>query len=172
MKNNDELLNKYIDNELNKEELNKVENLIKSDNQFKTELSVHKYVHESLLDYSARTAPAGITESIMNKILSGIGEKYKKNHLFTFVITVLSSIFILILFLFFYLIGDLTLFNKVSSVTLNFSDNLIPSFSSVKEILNSNVFKTITGLLSFIVLIIFYFNYNSHKDIKDTLKNL
>ena len=49
MKDNyNELINNYIDKELNQNDLEKVEELVRSDNKFRTILSVHNYVHETL----------------------------------------------------------------------------------------------------------------------------
>jgi hypothetical protein len=169
---NDDLLNKYIDNELSRDELDEVEELVKTNNKFRSHLSVHKYLHETLYQLPIKNAPLNITEIIMNKISGSINKKYKKNYLFRFVIAVLTSILVLTLFMFFYFLGDLELFKNASEISMNYSDKILPSISYMNEIFNSNVFKTVTGILGFVVLLLFYFNYNSHKQVKDMLTKL
>ena len=169
---NDDLLNKYIDNELSREELDKVDELVKSDNKFRSQLTVHKYVHETLYQLPLKMAPHNITETIMNSIVGKISDKYRKNYLFRFVVTALSSILLITLFILFYFIGDLAFFKNASEISINFSDKIFSSLSYLKEIFNSNVFKTVTGLFGFVILLLFYFNYNSHKQLKDNLNKL
>ena len=169
---NDELLNKYIDNELSRDELNQVEELVKTEKSFSSQLSIHKYVHETLYQIPLKKAPYNITEIIMRKIAGKISDKYKKNYLFRFVIATLSSILILTLFLFFYFLGDLELFKNASEISFNYSDKILPSLSYLREVFSSEIFKTVTGLLGFVILLLFYFNYNSHKQLKDTLNKL
>ena len=168
----DELMNKYIDNELTSDELNQVEELIKSEKNFSSQLSLHKYVHETLYQVPTKKAPKNITEIIMRKIAGKISDKYKKNYLFRFVVATLTSILILTLFLFFYFLGDLELFKNASEFSFDYSDKILPSLSYIKDIFNSEIFKTVTGLLGFVILLLFYFNYNSHKQLKDTLNKL
>jgi hypothetical protein len=172
MNNRDELINKYIDNEINQEELNEINELIKTEDKFSTLFSVHKYVHETLYQMPLKKAPFSITEAVMSKISSKLSEKYRKNYYFRFVIASLGSILFITLFLFFYFIGDLALFNDAAELTSRYSDKILTPFSYLMDIFNSNIFKTVSGLLGFIILIIFYFNYNTHKQLKDTLKNL
>ncbi len=38
--------------------------------------------------------------------------------------------------------------------------------------MNTEIFKTVSGLLGFIVLVGFYFNFNSHKSLKNILDKL
>jgi hypothetical protein len=170
--NYNELLNKYIDNELDTNELNQVEELVKSEKNFSSQLSIHKYVHETLYQVPLKKAPSNITEMIMRKIAGKISDKYKKNYLFRFVIATLTSILILTLFIFFYFLGDLEIFKSASEISFNYSNNILPSISYLKDMFNSDIFKTITGLLGFVILLLFYFNYNTHKQLKDTLNKL
>ena len=93
-----DIINKYIDKEVNSEEIERVNELIQSDSKFKKMISVHKYVHESLSEMPLKLAPQGFTELVMNKIVTSLSEKYKKNYWFRGVISIFGLILVLILF--------------------------------------------------------------------------
>ncbi|MCW8849624.1 MAG: hypothetical protein OQJ81_06555 [Melioribacteraceae bacterium] len=170
MKDNyNELVNNYIDKELNPNEIEKVEELVHSNNEFRTILSVHNFVHETLSEIPQKFAPIGITESIMNNIVKKISDKYRKNYLFRGVISVLSMILIFTLFFFFYYLGDLVFVQNVAESTQSYSNIFSTSFSYLSQLVKTDIFRTVSALLGFIVLVGFYFNYNSHKSLKETL---
>ena len=170
--NYNELVNNYIDNELNQNDIEKVEELVHSNNEFKTLLSVHNYVHETLSEIPQKNAPVGFTESIMSRITKKLSDKYKKNYLFRGVVSILTMILIFTLFFFFYYLGDLVIVQNVAASTQGYSNFFSSSFSYLSQLVNTDIFRTVSGLLGFIVLIVFYFNYNSHKSLKDTLDKL
>ena len=173
MNNNyNELVNNYIDKELNQTDLDNVEELVRSNEEFKTMLSVHNYVHETLSEIPQKFAPIGFTELLMNKIVHKISEKYIKNYLFRGVVSVLTLILVCTLFLFFYFIGDLVFVKEVTTSAGNYTDMFTSSFSYFAELIKTDIFRTVSALLGFIILVGFYFNYNSHKSLKDTLDKL
>lgn len=170
--NYNEIVNNYIDKELNQNDLEKVEELVRSNNEFRTILSVHNYVHETLYEIPQKNAPFGFTDSIMNKIIKKLSEKYRKNYLFRGVVSILSMILIFTLFFFFYYLGDLVFVQDVAESTRSYSNLFSSSFSYLSQIVKTDTFRTVSGLLGFIILIGFYFNYNSHKSLKDTIDKL
>lgn len=173
MKNNyNELINNYIDKELSQNDLDNVEELVKTNEDFKILLSVHNYVHETLPEIPQKFAPVGFTELLMKKIVSRISDKYKKNYLFRGVISALTMILIFTLFFFFYYLGDLMFVKNVAESTRSYSSTLYSSFSYLFQLVKTDIFRTVSALLGFIVLVGFYFNYNSHKSLKDTLDKL
>ena len=167
-----ELLNKYIDNELTDKEIESVNEIALEDDKFSTALKTHNFVHNSLLDMKLKYTSAGFTEMVMGKIVKKLGEKYKKNYLFRGVMSVLGFILVLSLFLFFSYIGDLALVKSATTSSDSIFDKIIPTVSYFSQIVNTDIFKTITGLLGFIVLLVFYFNLNSHKSMKEKLEQL
>lgn len=170
--NYDEILNKYVDNELNQDELKSVENLVNTNPSFSTSLKVHKYVHDSLHEIPVKSAPSGITELVMNKIFKKLSEKYKKNYLFRGVISVLSLILIVTLFILFSYLGDLAFVKEATSASDIYFDKINPVFNYLYQLVKTDTFKTVAGLLGFIILIAFYFNLNSHKELKEKLNQL
>jgi hypothetical protein len=167
-----EIVNKYIDNELNENELNEVEKMIESDEDFKTSITVQKFVHDSLHEIPLKSAPIGFTDLVMNKIIKKLSEKYKKNYLFRGVVSILSLVLVFILFIFFYYLGELEVIRDAAATTDNIFDKIVPTVTYLSQIVKTDLFKTITGLIGFIVLIGFYFNLNSHKELKEKLKQL
>ena len=164
------IANKYVDNELNSKELNEVEELLSTNDDFKKTLSVHKYVHESLYEIPQKLAPNGFTELLMTKIVNRISDKYKKNYWFRGVIAFFSLFLAATLFLFFYFLGSLEFVQSASSTVNNYTEKIIPTFRHITEFVKTDIFKTVTGLISFIILVGFYFNMNSHKQLKNKLK--
>ena len=173
MNNNfNELVNNYIDKELNQNDLEIVEELVRSNKEFNTILSVHNYVHETLAEIPQKSAPIGFTELIMNKIVTSISEKYRKNYLFRGVVSVLTLILVCTLFFFFYFIGDLVFVKDVATSAGSYTNMFSSGISYFTELIKTEIFKTISALLGFIILVGFYFNYNSHKILKNTLDKL
>ena len=170
MSNFNEIVNKYVDNELNKEELNKVDELLNSNEEFKNTLTLHRFVHDSLHDIPLKLAPSGFTDLVMNKIVTPLSDKYKANYFFRFIIAAFSLIFVFMLFWFFYFVGDLELTKNVVSYTNNYSDRFLPSIGDFTNFIKTDIFKTITGVVGFIILIGFYYNMNSHKALKERLE--
>ena len=70
-----ELLNKFVDNELSIEEKISINNLLKKDDKFKEEFRTHKFVHNSLFDLHVLQAPLEVTSQIMEQIVSNISTK-------------------------------------------------------------------------------------------------
>lgn len=167
-----ELVNKYIDNELTKNELNKLDELVKTNNKFNNILRVQSYVHNSLSHIPLKQVHSGFTDLVMNKIIHKISDKYKKNYLFRGVISVLIFMLIFTLFGFFYFLSDLEMITNFTNSATTFTDHFLPSLSYFYKVINTEIFKTVSGIIGFIVLVGFYFNYNSHKHTKDLLNEL
>jgi len=168
----DELVNKFVDNELNSNELNQVEELVKSDDNFKLTLSSHKYVHENLYDIPEKTAPYYTTEHIMRRIVEKVSDKYKKSYFFRGIVTTLVCILITFLFMLFFYGSNLEVTQESSKITDYIKVYTKPGINYIHKIVISDMFKTVSGLFSFIVLLGFYFSFNSYKELKKRLKQL
>lgn len=165
-----DLVNKYVDNQLSRNELDYVEDLLKNDDKFTSVIKVHKYVHNTLTEMPVKLAPVGFTEQLMEQIKELVIDKYKKNYWFRGVLAILGSFLVLTLFVFFYFLGDLAIVNKISSTSNNYAEKILPTISYFTQLVKTDVFKSVTGLIGFIILIGFYFNFNSHKEITERLK--
>ncbi len=171
MNNNyNELLNKIVDNELSSEEKISVNDLLKKDEEFKSKLKTHKFVHNSLFDLPVVQAPLEITSKIMGQIVSNISKKYEKHYFFRVVLAIFGIAFLTSIMMFVFYSFNI----PNSSDTLGLLDsvkpytkNIIPQLS---KIFKSDLVKSIGGLISFIILLAFYFSINEHKNFKERLK--
>jgi len=166
----DDLVNRYVDHELNQNELFEVEELVKKDEQFKVTLTTHKYVHDSLPDIPQQSAPLNITESIMKQIIGKLSEKYSKNYFFRVIIAAFVSILITFLFMLFFYASNLPFVQESTNISGYLKNYTQPAFNYIHKIVSTEMFKTVSGLLGFIVLIGFYFTFNSYKELKERLK--
>ena len=172
MKKYDELINKYLDNELNLAEVNNINDLIKEDADFKLNFATHKYVHENLIDLPVHSVSDNFAEKLMSRILSSISVKYKKSYFFRGIISVLTVMLFVILFLFFFYALNLPVV-KNSITGLEESQNLLkPFLIKFKQVLSTNIFKTVSAAIGFIILLGFYFTFNSFKDFRNRINQL
>ncbi len=172
MKNYNDILNKVVDNELNRQELDEVNELINTNEEFKTKIIAHKFVHNSLTEIPLKYVSDNFTELVMNKIVGKLSERYNKNYLFRGVITIFVLLLVILLYGFFYLLGHLPIVQDALTYTSSYKENIIPFVNYFTEFIRTDIFKTVTGLFSFIILVGFYFNINSHKALKEKLKEL
>ena len=160
----DELLNKYIDNDLSITEVNQLKEFLSSElHKFKA----HKLVDEVLRKMEFDTAPAGITERIMQRINVAASVKPRMSNFmrvvfFLFGVSIFGSVIILL--------------SQTSSVSS--SEGLLPkevieylnkfSFSlpSLQSVISSETTMIVISSLVLIVLISVYIFYNSHKSFK------
>jgi hypothetical protein len=172
MKNYDNILNKYLDNELTIQEIEELSKLINEDEKFKIKLDVQKFVHNTLYNIPIKFAPNGFTDLVMNKIVDKLSDRYRKYYLFRGVISVFTLLLIVVLFWFFYFIGELEIVQSAVEYSSNYKDKIIPSVNYFTDYLKTDIFKTVSGIVSFIILIGFYFSFNSHKTLTDKLKKM
>ncbi len=170
MNNNyDELYNKFVDNELSNKELEKINELMESDEKFRIGLKTHKFVHNSLFDIPLVQAPLEITSKIMGQIASSLSDKYKKHYFFRVILAIFGISFLISIIMFVMYSANIP--NSSESfgfleLIKPYTKNIIPQIS---KMLKSDLVKSIGGLFSFIILLIFYFTINEHKNFKDRI---
>lgn len=168
--NKDELINKYVDKELTIKEIEEANKLLSNDNKFNEMISVHKFVHETLYQIPHKFAPDGFTDVVMKRIINRISEKYKKNYFFRIILATFGILFIVTLFFFFYFFTDLAFVQSSYKVANNYTSKLLPILNSITQFVKTDIFKIVTGMVSFIVLVGFYFNLNLHNNFKKQIK--
>lgn len=168
--NKSELINKYVDKELTIKEIEETNELIKKDEEFNKLISKHTFVHETLSQLPLKYAPKGFTDLVINKIINRINEKYKKNYFFRFVLTTLGILLVISLFFFFYFLTDLAFVQNFHKNVSNYSINFLPITEKIADLFKIKIFKILTGMISFIVLVLFYFNINKYNSFKSRIK--
>jgi len=171
MKNNfDELINKYLDSEIDSDELNTVNDLIKNNSEFKAKFLTQKYIHENLYEIPVNSAPANITELVMGKIISKLSVKTQKNLFFKGILAILLVFLLISLYFFFSLLGDIKIVQQTVSY-LDYTQNYFqPIFNFFSKVIKNDIFRTLSGLLGLIILLSFYFSLNSFKDFKNRIR--
>lgn len=168
----DELLNKYIDGELQGSELAEVQSLLANEDNIKR-LKALQVVDQSLKKLEYDSAPAGITEKIMKAVFSSSQKiKIKKNYF----VVMINIIFVTLI--------AAALIYAISLINWNYSSDafdmkLDNSLKSVKETIPSFLafFKNKTvmfwgSILSLILLLAIYYTVEAHKSFKKRIENI
>lgn len=170
---NDELLNRYIDNELDNVELSELKAALDNDAEAVSRLKALRTVDNSLKQMQNETAPTGLTEKLMIKIQSAT--KIVKPKISYFFISVLSIFSIAILAIVIFALRNVKVDNSKSvldpifeqiqvfaSKNLNFFDLMF----------KNNAILLIGAMLAIIMLFAAYFTIESHKNFKNKLNSI
>lgn len=167
-----DLMNGYIDNELNQSEIDLVNKIITENPDQLKQLKAHQFVDQGLKKLDVDKAPSNLTQIVMEKISNSISVKNQKPYflygvLSVFGIGILSSIIYLALLI----PSDKTeslhsrpLFDKVSLFFGNVSSSMNMVFES------SNVI-TIGLALTFVLIIGFLFMLSYQKQVVEKLNS-
>lgn len=168
---NDEILNKYIDNELSGRELSDINDHIKICDQCLNLIKAHKLADQQLKKLELFSPSKDFTEILMKKVhLVARPFQPKKSYFFRFVFS-------------FMLIGALgVVIAAFASIPADTSqgisvneyvyEEIIHFFSGYKNIITSRNASIVGAVLSFVILISAYFIYDSHKNFKNRLEKL
>ena len=170
---NDELLNRYIDNELDNVELSELKAALDNDAEAVARLKALRTVDNSLKQMQNETAPAGLTEKLMIKIQSAT--KIVKPKISYFFISVLSVFSIAILAIVIFALRTIKVNNSKSG--------LDPIFEHIQVFVSKNLgffdlmFKNnaillIGTMLAVVMLFTAYFTIEAHKNFKNKLNSI
>ncbi len=169
----DEILNKYIDGELDSSELDEMNAGLRKDDNFVTRLRALRTVHESLKQIETEHAPEGFTDRLMNLIVvKAKTVKHKVSYFFISVIGLLS-------------IGILTVVLSILplrqtggpiSVSSQFFNNAKTvankNIAQLQKFLNDSSVIIVISVLLLILLFGAYFSADAHKNFKNRLNNI
>lgn len=169
----DEILNDYIDNQLDTAALKKVNELLQSDEEVLKKLKSLKIVDQTLTNMEVYPAPEGFTKRVMNTIITHSKVVVPKVSYFFLVTIGLLSIGIVSVMVTAYFTAGKTIVesNKFSflDTVLNYVKEYAPA---VQKFLSNQNILTIGMVLTFILLISGYFLLESHKSFRNKLNNL
>jgi hypothetical protein len=171
---NDEILNKYIDNELSSVELAEVKAELNKNEEALIRLRALRLVDSSLRKMEHETAPENFTEKIM-QALANVPKtlKPKGSYFFALIITIFS-IGILAIFIAGFRMTDTANNETLPAVTsLNQAKNYIDKNINVllAFLTNQNVLFVLS-MLSLILLVAVYFSIESYKSFKNKLNSI
>lgn len=169
----DDMLNDYIDNQLDSNSIGKLNRMITEDPDTLKKLKALKSVDRSLREIPVTPAPEGFTIKLMNRILAHSKSAVPKvNYFFITMISLLSVAIISIMIIAYSVIeksedktGGISLLDSLLTWLRDNTPKLLSFFT------NSNV-TTIGLLLSLILITSGYYVLESHKEFKNKLKNL
>jgi low affinity Fe/Cu permease len=168
----DEILNDYIDNQLNSEALEEFNNIISSDEEALVKLKALKMVDQSLNSIEVYHAPEGFTQRVMNKIF--VKSKAALPNIKRFFISVvgLFTIAIISVMIAAYSAAD----TAEGGIKLNFLDTakkfVEENGPSVLKFFSNQNILMIGLALTMILLISGFFLLESHKNFKNKLNKI
>ncbi len=172
-KNTDELLNDYIDNQIDGFMLEEINERIKTDLILLKKLQALKTIDQSLWHIEIYPAPDGFTKKIMTKLINpSVAALNKIKSFFVSVVGLLSTS-ILALLLAAYLtassaVSERETFVKLDSVITFIKENMSYGFSFV----GSQKAVSIGWVASMILIISVYFIVESHINFKNKIKQI
>ncbi|MBN2572278.1 MAG: hypothetical protein JXA68_09130 [Ignavibacteriales bacterium] len=173
MKNlSDDILNRYIDNELNIEELENVNTIVNDNPNELEKLKTHSFVDNILKKLTRYFAPADATEKIMDKIYAITPVvKIKGKKFFLSVISLFASV---VLGIIIYSIITIQPQNSESGTS-----SLIQEVNEILKNLNylnifweNNTLLIIMSIFTFVLLLGGYFFKDAHKTFMRRLENI
>lgn len=167
----DELINKYIDNELTVSEINQLKEYLTAHPSEVEKLKAHKLVDSVLRELEFETAPGNITDKIMSKIKTAYSVKIQKNYFMRFIFSLFGLGFVG-----FYLFGitqvSVESIDKDQSTINNLINQLSNIIPSINFSLSKDLFMLILSAFILILFIATYLMINSHKVFKENIENL
>lgn len=170
---NDELLNNYIDNELDAASIKEIKEKINNNEELLKNLKALKSVDESLKQIEVFPAPTGFTEKIMKLILSKSKSSVQKvNYFFVSVLSLFAVAIVSVLIIAYKLIeksSGSTSSESVLDKTLTFIKEKSPNWQSL---FTNDSIVMLGTVLTIILLISGFFMFESHKNFKNKLDRL
>lgn len=168
----DELLNRYIDDELNPSEKDEVKEILRTSEDARRRLYAMELVHTELKKYPPEKTSPDFTSVLMKKIIRRHEPKGQKYFIFS-----ISSVFVIISLA---IIGYLTSIilstgesTEEGSSTVNNFVQLVEKMVHGIQTLFSNGNVSIIGFIfSFAIIISAYFFFDSHKQARAKLTKL
>jgi hypothetical protein len=169
----DEILNDYIDNQLDSVSLSELKKDLADDEESLNKMKALKIVDETLRDLEVYEAPANFSEKVMNVITkSAKSIKPKMNYFFTGIISVFGIIIAGVLAAAWMIVAKQEPSSEklqiVESVKQFVNDNL----NTLNKIFSNHQVLFAGGLLAAVLLLSAVVVFDSHKNFKNKLKSI
>jgi len=167
----DELMNKFLDNEITKDELEELNNLLKHDDHLEKFKALQLF-ESTIKSYEYEKAPFDFTDKLMKKINSSKEVNSRINYFVYFMnailVLLLAGIILLILANTNWNLRDNNFTSEIKNITNHFVNK---SFFAI-SILKNKSLAIISSFVSLIILITFYFTINSHKEFRKKIESI
>lgn len=162
---NDDLLNKYIDNDLDKETMlmikSRLESSVTDMMKYKSLLSIHN----ELMKIPVEEVSPDFTSNLLLKVQRSLKSKKEQNF---FIVSVLSLFFLICIGIIGYLLSNyiFTAESSSSDVVLQLTEHSENFISLLSNLFSKGNISIIGSIFSFVLLIIGYFFFESFKQSK------
>ncbi len=162
---NDDLLNKYIDGELDKETMLKIKTKLESSSQDMLKYKALLSIHNELMRMPVEEVSSNFTANLMLKVQRGLKSKREQNF---FIVSVLSLFFLICIGIIGYLLANFifTAEPNSSDVVTQFTEYSEDFVTLLKNFFSKGNISIIGSIFSFVLLISGYFFYDSLKQSK------
>lgn len=117
-----------------------------------------------------KEAPLEITSKVMSKITASIKIKYEKHYFFRIIIGIFLLLFISTLFVLSSVVVEPEVVKEISSYTTSTKNHFFDFLKPITNIFDTEIFRMLSFLFSFVVLLLFYFKRNLLKDFKKRIE--
>jgi len=166
----DEILNRYIDNELSQTELKIVRDQLQNSEEDKKRLRALQHVHSSLKNVESESVSPDFTQTLMKRILKKSRSKKEQGF---FVFSIASVFVIIALGIIGYLISLMLAAPSSAGSTVAGSKETVTILENliglIKDFLNKTNIAMIGSIFSLGLLISIYFIFDLVKHTKDNL---
>ena len=171
----DEILNEYLDNELDGASIDKLKKDLNDDEESLKNLKLLKTVDSSLKKLEVYPAPENFTEKVMNVI--GAGARKVKQQTSYFFISIMSIFTLAIVGIFVFVFDSFDLvggsspgkeYQMVETAKKFVSENV----NSFGTFFSGDKMLLVGGVLTIILFLTGFFVYDSHKSFKNKLKGI
>jgi hypothetical protein len=173
MKNIDDLMNDFIDNQLDYNEIVKLNNAIDAEDDLKVKLKALKIVDATMRKIEINTIDESFTSRVMvkiNKVMSV--SKPVKNYFFYSMISIMSVLLTSILIV----MGYYSNWDTSESSKIDLLEKITPyisSFiSSVSSVMANKFLMTLSSSMILLLLVILFLTYDGFKSFKNRLRGL
>ena len=169
----DDMLNDYIDNELNSDSIDELKNKLNGDEEAVKSLKALRIVDETLKNIEVHPAPSNFTERVMNKVLTGAKSlKPKFSYFFVSIISIFFLTIVGISAFVFNLAGSTSSSNKNLQVVESAKKFISENSNWVNSFFSNDKIVLVGGLLTVILCLAGIFVLDSHKSFKNKLKSV
>ena len=164
----DEILNKYIDEELSQAEISEFEEILKNSEEAQKRLKALETVHRELFKIKSQKASTGFTSLVMQKIQGKVSAN-RRDKVFIFSISSIIILFSLILigYAAAVVVQSIPASTQTGEGFQLYINHFINFLDSTKKYLTQNNISILGSIISFGVIISAYFFFESHKRTRD-----
>jgi hypothetical protein len=168
----DEILNKYIDGELDSDTLNEVREALNSSDELRKRLRALQMVHAGLNNIKPDEVTPNFTRLVMSKIQKELKVKKEERFFIFSISSVFVALSLIIIGYVIYLLAFSSKASKPLQVITNFSNTFEKGILFFKTFLGSINTSILGSIFSLIIIISAYFLFENIKRTKEQISKL